>query len=65
MCSSDLATLKLEPANWGRQNLIVIAMLPTGVAPLIWRARWVQILAPIGILGLNVAYMVMFYPILR
>ncbi len=55
----------LNVQNWAKENAVVIAMLPTTIAPLLWRARWVQIGAPIVLLVLLVAYMLMFYSELR
>jgi len=51
--------------NWARENSIVIAMLPISVAPLIWKARWVQVAAPSLFLVSLTTYMIMFYPALR
>jgi len=51
--------------NWARENSVVIAMLPTVVAPLLWSARWLQVVAPLAFLGLMVTYLVMFYPALH
>ena len=55
----------LNVQNWAKENAVVIAMLPTALAPLLWRARWVQIAAPIVLLALLIAYMLMFYSELR
>jgi len=55
----------LNLQNWAKENAVVIAMLPTAIAPLLWRARWVQIASPIVLLALLVAYMLMFYSELR
>ena len=55
----------LSVANWANQNAIVIAMLAAVVAPLFIRARWVQVGAPIVLIALLVAYMLMFYWVLR
>lgn len=51
--------------NWARENSVVIAMLPTTAAPLLWRARWVQVAAPLLFLVLLATYLVMFYPALH
>jgi hypothetical protein len=51
----------LNVLNWMRENIVVIAMLPVAIAPLLSRARWIQIMTPIVLLALLVAYMVMFY----
>jgi hypothetical protein len=51
--------------NWSRENSVVIAMLPITVAPLLWRARWIQIAAPLLFLAALTAYLVMFYPALH
>jgi len=55
----------LNVLNWMHENLVVIAMLPVAVAAFIWRTRWVQVGAPIVLLGLLVVYMVLFYSELR
>lgn len=60
-----LGATDLSVANWANQNAIVIAMLFAAVAPLFVRARWVQIGAPIVLIALLVAYMLMFYWVLR
>lgn len=51
--------------NWARENSVVIAMLPTTIAPLVWRARWVQVAAPLLFLVMLAVYLVMFYPALH
>jgi hypothetical protein len=51
--------------KWVKENAVVIAMLPATIVPLFWRARWVQIGAPVVLLALFVAYMVGFYSELR
>jgi hypothetical protein len=55
----------LNVQNWVHENIVVIAMLPVAIAALLWRTRWVQIGAPIVLLGLFATYMVLFYPELR
>ena len=51
--------------NWMRENSVVIAMLPICVAPLVWKARWVQVAAPLLFLVALAAYLTMFYPALH
>ncbi|MGC1379784.1 MAG: hypothetical protein WA814_02030 [Candidatus Baltobacteraceae bacterium] len=60
-----LAGAGLNIQSWTREDLIVIAMLPIAIAPLLWRARWVQIGSPLALLALLAGYMVMFYSELR
>ena len=60
-----LGATDLSVASWGSQNGIVIAMLLAATAPLFIRARWVQVGAPIALIALLVAYMLMFYWVLR
>jgi hypothetical protein len=55
----------LNVQNWAKENAVVIAMLPIVIAPLLWRARWIQIGTPIVLLALLIAYMLMFYSELR
>jgi hypothetical protein len=59
------ATTSLNIATWANQNSIVIAMLLASIAPLIFRARWVQIATPIALIALLADYMVRFYWVLR
>jgi hypothetical protein len=56
---------EMNVQNWAKENAVVIAMLPVVVAPLLWRARWVQIAAPTILFVLIVIYMIKFYPALR
>ena len=46
------ATFGAGVENWGRQNAIVLAMLPAALAPLFVKARWAQLSGPlvVGIL---------------
>jgi hypothetical protein len=47
-----------------RENAFVIAMLPAVIVPPIWRAPWVQILAPLAVIALLVVEMVTLHPVL-
>ena len=60
-----LAGTGINMTDWMRENAFVIAMLPAVIAPLIWRARWVQISAPIAFIALLVAVLVTIHPALR
>ena len=60
-----LAGTGMNMTDWMRENAFVIAMLPAVIAPLIWRARWVQISAPIAFIALLVAVLVTIHPALR
>ncbi len=55
----------LDVQKWVKENAVVIAMLPATIVPLFWRARWVQIAAPVVLLALFVEYMIVFYSELR
>lgn len=50
--------------NWANQNAIVLAMLPTAVLPLFVRAQWAQVAGPVVLAGLQIAFMVIYYPAL-
>jgi hypothetical protein len=50
--------------NWRNQNWIVLAMLPAAVVPLLVRNRIVQVIAPLVMLMLQIAYPIIFYPVL-
>jgi len=47
------------------QNWLVFAMLVPIVAALLVRKHWVQVLAPAALLALQVAYPIIYYPVLR
>jgi hypothetical protein len=55
----------LSIQKWAAENVVVIAMVPAAVAPLVWRAQWIQIAAPVLELLLLAIYMIEFYPELR
>lgn len=47
---------------WGSENSLVVWMIPASILPLLFKARWVQLLCPLALIALNVAFMVIFYP---
>jgi hypothetical protein len=55
----------LNVQNWAKENTVVIAMLPTVLAPLFFRTRWIQIVAPIALIALLSIYLCVFYWVLR
>jgi hypothetical protein len=55
----------LNIATWSSENAVVIAMLVTAIAPLLFRAPWVQIAAPLVLIALVADYMLTFYWVLR
>ena len=55
----------LDVANWASQNAIVIAMVPVTLIAIFVRARWVQILAPVVVIGAFVVFLIEYYPVLR
>lgn len=52
-------------ANWGSENAIVVWMIVPTIAPLFSRNKAVQLLSPIVLLGLTLAFMIIFYPVLK
>lgn len=52
-------------AAWGAQNTLVALMIVPTVLALLTRNRVVQILCPLALLGLTVAFMTIFYPVLN
>ena len=60
-----LASSDMNVSKWGSENALILAMVPATIAPLIWRARWVQIGSPLLEIILIVVYMIRFYPGLR
>jgi hypothetical protein len=60
-----LASSGLGISNESSENNVVIPMFAATLAPLIWKARWVQVASPIILLVLLGAYMVLYYPQLR
>ena len=55
----------LDMANWSSQNAGVLAMLAVIIPALIWRTRWVQIVAPAVLIVLIAVFLVTYYPSLR
>src|SRR5580658_737881 len=55
----------LGVANWGNQNGIVLAMVPLIVLPLVVKTAWIQVICPLGLVGLMIAFPVIYYPILK
>jgi hypothetical protein len=51
--------------NWAQQNAIVLAMAPPILVPLLFRARWAQIGGPLVLAGTMVAFLVIYYPVIR
>jgi len=60
-----LAGSDVNVQNWTRENAVVFGMLAVVLPPLFFRARWVQVAAPIAFLFLVGTYLVEFYPVLR
>jgi hypothetical protein len=51
--------------NWAEQNAIIFVMAPPILIPLLFRARWAQIGGPLVLVGVMVAYLVIYYPVIR
>jgi len=55
----------LDMKNWSTQNAGVLAMLAVLIPALVWRARWVQIVAPAILIVIIAVFLVTYYPALR
>jgi hypothetical protein len=52
--------------SWGNENTLVIAMLPPMIAALVARKTlWVQVVAPLILAVELIAYIFLFYPVLK
>ena len=59
------AAVRFGLSSWGQQNLIGLPALAAVIAGLLISWRWVQIASPLVMLGLLVAYPIIYYPILK
>ena len=59
------ASLRFGLASWGQQNVIVIGLLAAGLAASLIDRLWVQIAAPLAVVGLMIAYPIIYYPVLQ
>jgi hypothetical protein len=51
---------------WGAENRLVVWMVPVTILPMIFRDnRWIQLACPIIFIGLNLAFMIIFYPVIN
>lgn len=57
--------LRYGLASWGQQNLIAIPLGAAGLAAFFIDRRWVQIAAPLIVIGVLIAYPILFYPALK
>ena len=60
-----LAAIRFGLTSWGEQNLIAAPALAAGLAAYFIDRRWVQVAAPLVVIGLMVAYPIIYYPVLR
>lgn len=51
--------------NWGNENTLVVVMLPPMLAAVFVRRPWVQVAAPLILAGMLVAYIFIYYPVLK
>ena len=51
-------------ASWSAENSLVLWMIPPVFAPLFFKARWVQLVSPAVLLILQVAFLMIFYPVI-
>ncbi len=59
-----LAGAALNVTHWSNENVLVVGMLIPVAAPLASKRDWIQILAPMALLVMNIAYAVIYYPVL-
>lgn len=59
------AAVRLGIASWGQQNLIGVPVLAATAAAFFFDRRWVQVVAPLIVLGLLLIYPVVYYPVLK
>ncbi len=59
-----LAGAELNVTHWSTENELVWAMLIPVIAPLVSKRGWIQIVAPSALLVMNIAYAVIYYPVL-
>jgi hypothetical protein len=59
------AGAKLGIQNWANQNALVLAMAPPVLLAFFVRAAWAQLAGAVLFLGLTVAYLGFYYPVLR
>ena len=69
MCIASIAVnliagTAMGATNWLNENSLVLIMLFPPIAALAIKRMWIQLLAPAVSLALNVAYAVIYYPIL-
>ncbi len=57
--------LRYGLTSWGQQNLIMIPLWAAGLAAFFVDRRWVQIAAPLVVIGMMIAYPIIFYPVLN
>jgi hypothetical protein len=51
--------------KWMTENALVLPMLAAVAVPLFVRNRWVQIAGGVAFAGLNIAYLLVYYPVLH
>ncbi|THD75284.1 MAG: hypothetical protein E7812_17165 [Phenylobacterium sp.] len=61
---ANAAALAAGVQAWANENWAVLAMTPPVILALTVRARWAQILAPLVLVALMVAVLVVYYPAL-
>jgi hypothetical protein len=51
--------------NWASQNAIVLAMIASITLALTVKSRWAQVIAPLSMVGLMIAFPIIYYPTLK
>jgi hypothetical protein len=62
---NSAAQLRLGLQNWGNQNWMVLAMIAAILLALTVKARWAQVIAPLSMIGLMIAFTPVYYPVLK
>ena len=50
---------------WGAENSIVVWMIPATVLPLFFKNRVIQLASPVALLALTIAFVTIYYPVIR
>jgi hypothetical protein len=65
LAMNALAGADLGMENWANQNLVVVGMIAAAGLGLSVKARWAQVIAPLAMVGLMIAFPLIYYPTLK
>jgi hypothetical protein len=61
---TNISASKEGVAEWGKENVLVIWMIPVALLPIFVRQRIVQLACPALLLILNVVFLMIYYPVI-